>query len=97
MARNNYDKYIDDIIKDIQNTVEIRIIQYFLRSNLIIPTNYKDYLHTHTQTKIEYWNQFRHNVYETAIEATIGILVNRIIDKIVPDDDIREYKDTIEC
>ena len=95
MACNNYDKYIDDIIKDIQNTVENRIIQYFLRSNLILPTNYKDYLHT--QTKIEYWNQFKHNEYGVAIEKTIGILVKKTIDKIVPDDDIDEHKDTIEC
>jgi hypothetical protein len=87
-------KYIDDIIKDIQNTVENRIIQYFLRSNLILPTNYKDYLHTHTQTKIEYWNQFRNSM---AIEKTIDILVKRTIDKIVLSDDMQENKDTIEC
>jgi hypothetical protein len=53
MAQTNYDKYIDDIINDIQNTVENRIIHYFLRVNLILPTNYKDYLPTHTYTKVE--------------------------------------------
>jgi hypothetical protein len=97
MAQTNYDKYIDDIIKDIQNTVEIRIIHYFLRANLILPTNYKDYLHTHTHTKVEYWNQFRHNEYGVAIEKTISVLVNQIIDKIVLSDDMQDNKDTIEC
>ena len=97
MAQNKYDKYIDDIIKDIQNTVENRIIQHFFNANLILPTNYKDYLYTHKDTKIEYWNQFKHNEYGVAIEKTIVFLVNQIIDKIVPDDDIDEHKDTIEC
>ena len=97
MAQNKYDKYIDDIIKDIQNTVENRIIQHFFNANLILPTNYKDYLYTHKDTKIEYWNQFKHNEYGVAIEKTIDFLVNQIIDKIVPDDDIDEHKDTIEC
>ena len=97
IAQNNYDKYIDDIIKDIQNTVELRLILHFLRSNLILPTNYKDYLYTHKDTKIEYWNQFKYNEYGVAIEKTIDFLTNKIIEKIVLSDDIREHKDTIEC
>ncbi len=94
MAQTNYDKYIDDIINDIQNTVENRIIHYFLRVNLILPTNYKDYLPTHTYTKVEYWNQFRDCV---PIEKTISVLVKKTIDKIVLSDDMQDNKDTIEC
>ena len=95
--RHNYDTYIDDIIEDIQNTVEIRIIRHFFNANLILPINYRDYLYTHTDTKIEYWIQFKHNEYGVALEKTIDFLTNKIIEKIVPSDDIRENKDEIEC